>query len=79
MTEHDHTLLSSVLSMTGTRGRLYYYQGNFFHPLELHGSQVGRVKRAIRQFARDNRQMIERDRADPAYRTLPELMDDQYE
>jgi hypothetical protein len=55
--------------------RLYYYQGNFFHPLELGGSQVGLVKGAIRKFERDNAEMIARDRAHPDYKTILELFD----
>ena len=54
---------------------LYYYFGNFFHPIELHGSDVGRVKREIRKFKKENKLLIQLDREDPDYMTLPELFD----
>ena len=55
--------------------RLYYYQGNFFHPLELVGYQVGIVKRAIRDFMKTNKELIKRDRAHPDYKNILELFD----
>lgn len=57
--------------------RLYYYQGNFFHPLDLVGRQVGLVKAGIRKFEAENAEMITRDRAHPDYKTLVELFDEQ--
>lgn len=56
--------------------RLYYFEGNFYWPfLSLDGSQVGRIKGAIRRFSRDNQEMIDRDRSAPGYKTIPELFD----
>ncbi len=57
--------------------RLYYYKGNFYYPLELCGGQNGIVKRAIREFTKANREMVERDRAAQGYKTIIELFDDQ--
>lgn len=62
------------LSSRGNR-RLYYYQGNFFHPIDLTGGEPGLVKRYIREFMRDNNKLVESDRADPAYRTPTQLAD----
>ena len=57
--------------------RLYYYRGNFFQPLQVDGCEVGRIKRAMRQFCREHREKVEQDRARPGYRTLVELFDEQ--
>lgn len=74
---NDITILPHVMSIAGQRGRLYYYQGNFHHPLFLHGNDVAAVKKAIRMFTKENREMIEADRAKPEYRTVLELFDEQ--
>lgn len=63
----------NILRLDEQKGRLYYFQGNFFHPLELVGGSIGKVKRAIREFKRDNQQLVESDRASPDYRTLVQL------
>lgn len=77
MTDGDITLLAEVYSINNTKGRLYYYQGNFFMPLILRGDQSGRVKRAMRVFTQTHRKMIDDDRADQNYKTLMELFDEQ--
>lgn len=78
MSEDDITILPSVLAITGQKGRLYYYQGNFYYPLALHGSEIGRVRKAIREFTRQNKQLIEADRSSSSYRTIVEIFDDQF-
>jgi hypothetical protein len=60
---------------TGRGRRLYYFQGNFFHPMELGGAEHGLVKRAIRDFMRANRATVDADRADLGYKTLLQLFD----
>jgi hypothetical protein len=62
-----------ILNLTAQKGRLYYYQGNFYHPLDLVGNSVGLVKRGIREFLAKNKDMVARDRASPDYKTLVEL------
>lgn len=57
--------------------RLYYFQGNFYHPLVLWGNDKGRVAKAIRMFKINNRALVENDRAHPDYKTLPEIFDAQ--
>lgn len=71
----DITLLNDVVNATGTISRLYYYQGNFFHPLFLAPGQEGRVKRAIRMFGKANKELIAKDRAHPKYKNLIQLFD----
>ncbi|MEN6643491.1 MAG: hypothetical protein ABFE08_13685 [Armatimonadia bacterium] len=61
------------------RRRLYYYQGNFFHPVDLVGAEPGLVKRGIREFMKEHRALVETDRADTAYKTLMQLADVQPE
>ena len=77
MSEQDITILPRVRTPTNQFGRLYYYQGNFFKPLAIHSGEVGRVSGAIRNFMRENRDLITRDRAHPEYKTLVELFDNQ--
>lgn len=67
-----------IAKLTAQSGYLYYYQGNFYHPLDLVGDSVGKVKRGIREFMRDNKELVETDRASPDYKTLLQLFDEQY-
>lgn len=69
----DITILPEVKAITGQKQRLYYYQGNFFGNLNLHGSENGRVKRAIREFTKANEKLIRDDRSSPDYRDLVQL------
>ena len=76
-TDDDVTILRG-LRTKDKKGdhRLYYYQGNFFYPLELCKKDSDRVSRAIRMFKINHKPMIEKDRADPSYKTLLELDDE---
>lgn len=63
-----------ITNLAGGRGRrLYYYQGNFFHPMDLVGAEPGQVKRGIRDFMKTHGALVEADRADHAYKTLLQL------
>lgn len=64
-----------ILKLTEQKGRLYYFQGNFFHPIDLVGNSIGLVKRGIREFKRDHKALVASDRAHPNYRTPMELCD----
>lgn len=67
-----------ITNLAGGRGRrLYYYQGNFFHPVDLFGAEAGQVRGGINRFMKANRAMVDADRADPNYKTLPQLFDEQ--
>ena len=55
---------------------LYYYQGNFYMPLTLHGGDLARVKKAIRIFSRENKQLIASDRGHDDYQTTLEIFDE---
>lgn len=48
-------------------GRLYYYKGNFFYPLNLETKIMGNVCRSIRQFIKANKEMVSKDRKSPDY------------
>ena len=61
---------------TKPKSRLYYYQGNFYHPIDLQGKLLGTVWGAIRRFTREKKAMITADRAHPDYRTLVQLFDE---
>lgn len=62
----------------GVKHNLYYYEGNFYYPLFVAGFQHGRVRRAIREFKKANQSLIDTDRAQPDYKTLVELFDEQF-
>ena len=74
----DITVMSPVVSANGMKGRCYYYKGNFFQPMTIHPSYLGKMKKAKRQFMKDNAELIEKDRAHPEYKTLVELCDEQF-
>lgn len=81
MSEDDITLLDKVLIERTRRGdlygRLYYYQGNFYQPLKVHGGAIAHVRRATRRFLREQAERVRADRAHPDYRTPVQLMDEQ--
>lgn len=57
-------------------GRVYYHEGNIFMPLDATSRYPGKIKRAIREFMRDNKDRIIADRGKPGYKNLMELMDE---
>lgn len=74
----DHiTLLRDLSTPRSENHSLYYYQGNFYYPMTLSGADPGRVKKAIRIFTRENKELIEADRAHPNYKTKIQLFDEQ--
>lgn len=76
MSEDDITLIQGLTLPNGRlsrSSRLYYYQGNFYAPLQLHGGENHRVLRATREFVKANAERIRRDRAHPSYRTKLQL------
>jgi len=77
MSEQDITLIEFPPQRGRGRSRLYYYQGNFFMPLTLINDEVGKVKRAIREFCKKNADLVKTDRAHPSYKNLVELFDEQ--
>ena len=62
---------------TWPKGWLYYYQGNFYHPLDINGATVGKVRGLIRKFKKANKELVDRDRSHPDYKTLVEIFDEQ--
>jgi len=59
--------------------RLYYYQGNFYYPLEgLKGDTIGKVKGAIRKWKKENAALFAANRAHPDYKTLLEIWDENF-
>ena len=61
----DHITILTGLDTGTSRGHiLYYYQGNFYHPMSLSGGWPGKVKKAIRIFTRENREMVQADQAE---------------
>lgn len=77
MDENDITIMELPRSKFHARSRVYYYQGNFYHPLEMERETASRVKNIIKLFMNKNKEMIKRDRADPNYKNLIQLFDEQ--
>lgn len=73
----DITILAEVRTKKQMKGRVYYYQGNFFQSLTLAKKDEVRARRAITDFKIANRDMINADRSRPGYQTLVELHDEQ--
>lgn len=68
MQDTDITIMSvRIPKVSRPIGRLYYYQGNFFYPLNVDTATMGTIYRAIRVFIKDHRDMVRHDRSDPAY------------
>lgn len=59
--------------------RVYYYQGNFYHPLSLFGDEPGKVRKAIRDFIKQNQKAFKADRTNPEYKTLVEIFDEAFQ
>jgi len=79
--DSEHIVILRGLRTMGNNGNdprhlLYYYRGNFFCPMDLFGGDVAAVKKAVRKFKKENKELVEKDRSSPDYRTLPELFDD---
>lgn len=73
----DITIADKVGTVSGQYGRVYYFEGNIFMPLTIHGGDAGRVNGAIKRFIKQNRERIRADRARPDYKTLTQLFDEQ--
>jgi hypothetical protein len=55
---------------------LYYYNGNFFHPVFLASREIElRVRRLIQLFTSTNKALVKADRSHPEYKTKVELFD----
>lgn len=74
MNEQDITLMDLP---TKPRSRLYYYQGNFYYPLDVSIDLKARVRFKIKQFKKDNTELFKNDRAHPDYKSVVQLFDEQ--
>lgn len=71
----DITILKKVQSMGGQNGRLYYFEGNFYHPLFMRNKERKRVEKAIRLFKIKNKDLIIQDRQKRTYKDPMALED----
>lgn len=88
MSEDDVTILDDVIvayvrkkpgfTRVAVHSRVYYYQGNFFYAISPQPDQLGRIRGAIRKFRKENRELVDKDRAHPDYRSIPQLLDEQF-
>jgi hypothetical protein len=76
--EDEITICSNVRASRGQRGRVYYYQGNIFQPMGLHGEEISSIRKAIKMFYKEYSKRIVMDRKHPNYKTLVELAEEQY-
>jgi len=74
LSENDITIMDLH---TKPKSRLYYYQGNFFHPLDLSMDLKSRVRFKIKQFKKENAAKFAADRAHPDYKSVVQLFDEQ--
>lgn len=58
--------------------RLYYYQGNFFFPVFLSKERETQVAFLIKKFINEHRELVERDRASPDYKSWMELVNEAF-
>jgi len=72
----DHHIYTLPPYRGRSLGRLYYYKGNFFYPLNLPDSLPGLVRRHIRLFTKANAALIKADRAAPDYQSYEALIPD---
>lgn len=62
----------TILSLN--KGRLYYYMGNFFYPLDLPRKEQEKVESAIRIFKINNQALIKSDRSSADFVSYKELV-----
>lgn len=82
--DEEHIPILTLPRLYNKRGQLiaavsnvYYYQGNIYHPYDLLGDRIGKVKRVVTEFINKNKERIEKDRSHPDYKTLVQLYDEQ--
>lgn len=73
----DITILNPVLDIKENKCRCYYYKGNIFQPYTIHGSYIGKLKKAIRIFIKKNKEMIIADQNADGYVSYNELLKEQ--
>ena len=77
MNDADITIMNLP---TCKNSRLYYYQGNFYYPLEGVSIELKqRIRFKIAQFKKENAAMFAADRAHPDYKSIVQLFDEQME
>ncbi len=78
MSPNDITIMHVTLT-NGKKGRCYYYQGNFYYPLERLGNNMrAKMRIKINVFKHENAALIKADRAHPDYKTLLQIFDEQF-
>lgn len=71
----DITLMNLKYNNGRKKGRLYYYQGNFFYPMNLPTAVQGQVFKEIRLFCKANKVLVDSDRKHPSYVSVLQLFD----
>lgn len=56
-------------------GGLHYFQGNFFHTLNLTGGFPGIIAYEIRKFMKENKALVTKDRSSSDYLRMDQLAD----
>lgn len=74
----DETIQILRFNNGGQMANLYYYAGNFFYPLALANKNLERLMEIkIKQFKKENAELVKADRAHPDYRDKVQLADSQ--
>lgn len=74
MGESDITIMQLP---TAPKSRLYYYQGNFYYPLDVSREMLQRIRFKIAQFKKENESLFKSDRSHPDYKSVVQLFDEQ--
>lgn len=72
---HYHIMTFRDLKTDRRIGDLYYFDGNFFSPLDIPNHQLGISRRLCREFYKTHKAMVDADRKKSTYKTPMQLAD----
>lgn len=75
LSQETHVLTHRMREGGRNYGGLQYFQGNFFHTLNLTGGLPGIIAYEIRKFMKENKALVAKDRASPDYLRMDQLAD----
>lgn len=75
LSQELHILIPEMREGRRNYGGLHYFQGNFFHTLNLTGGFPGIIAYEIRKFVKENKTLVDKDRASPDYLRMDQLAD----
>ena len=70
--DDSHILIARIRNY-GQLCCLYYYQGNFYHPIFMERKIELRVRRLIKMFYKNHKKLVDKDRQHSDYKTKLQL------